>query len=158
MKNVILLILALLISQGLAHAEVMSCGASVGPEDFDAYANDTKLAIRQLEQARDRFNARARRVKQGSAEWTKLTKKADGLEYQMMVKQQDFDASFKNFPQTKFKAYGVACDNRDWFEEAKADIWKYPVQRGKTFYIYVDNNSGSLKAMYSRPPDQVIRQ
>ncbi len=52
---------------------------------------------------------------------------------------QDLDSKY--FPRTPVTAYGAACNDKRWLEEAKAKLVEKPEHLGKHWYVWLDKAS-----------------
>lgn len=57
----------------------------------------------------------------------------------------------KYFPKTPVTAYGSACSDRRWLEEAKAKLVEKPENLGKQWYVWLDKTTRTPKAATERP-------
>ena len=57
----------------------------------------------------------------------------------------------KYFPSTPVTAFGAACTDKRWVEEAKAKLVEKPEQLGKQWYVWLDKTTRKPQAALERP-------
>jgi len=146
-RSLLLLVVVLIPLRAYA---IFSCEGTLDKDNFaderssaQAELQKTILEYRRLEGSND------------SSDKSKLGEVKERLDKQKK-KFQGLDSKY--FPRTPVTAFGAACNDKRWLEEAKSKLVEKPELLGKHWYVWLDKSSREPKAAIKRPPFETMAE
>lgn len=124
---------------------VVTCEASLTADHF---SDETKAMHKTLQKSildYRKLESSGDRSEQTMKELATIKTRID----QQKEVYQNFTSKY--FPRTPVTAFGAACNDRRWVEEAKGKLIDRPEELGKHWFVWLDKTSRQPKAGLKRP-------
>ena len=134
-----------------AHA-VHSCEGSLTQDNF---ADERKQLQKELQKNIYDYRKLEASTERSADDKAQMGKIMSEIELQ---KTRYKELNDKHFPTTPVTAFGSACNDRRWLDNAKSKLVEKPEHLGKHWYVWLDKTSRKPQAALERPSFGVMAE